>query len=240
MPNITPLGKRWENLRSFWLLWLLVFTRNGYLSFISFFYIGIRARKWKWILSGFGYLAIVLFFYTTKQLMSKEVIDEEHYLFDIALLLYLSSYITIWVHAFWARKEYLQIMADRYIEKREKELEEQVATEVDQEAAKKVNVAFHEAEMPSNIDQQLISINTSSEKEIAHVTGKDVAKEIVTARNKGTVFRNVLDIIRVVDMKPHILAKCKKQFDFTIPADKVDREDKDNKRKRMQGRKVDI
>ena len=48
---------RWWWRHSLWILWTFTF---GFLNWLSFFYIGVRARSAAWIASGFVYLAPVL------------------------------------------------------------------------------------------------------------------------------------------------------------------------------------
>src|SRR5699024_4526359 len=240
MPMITPLGKRWENLHSFWLIWLLAFWKYGYLSFISFFYIGIRARKWKWILSGFIYLIIVIVYFSIRQLVVKDIISEDHYLFDIALVIMLTSYVTIWVHAFWARKEYLQIIAERYIQKQGEQPVHQVVTEESGKATRKVEEALQQVKDKKVGHMGTIEINSASEAEIAELTGDTTAKEIVQARATGMVFHSLIDVIRVVHIKPHELAKYKSKLVFSSKSDHFDQQHKEKKQENIRGRIVDI
>lgn len=209
MPSITPLGKRWEYLHSFWLLWLLGISKHGYLSFILFFYIGVRTWKWKWILSGCGYLFIVIIFITVKQLGLTET-----FIFDATLGVFLTSYVLSWVHAFWSRKEYLQIIADRQIDKKQQQEEMDMTPNntIDDEMNERISQSFSKAQL-GNLKP--IHINTASRSEIAEITGDELAADIIKARKKVGAFTSIIDLIRVVQIKPHKLAEIKKYFIFT-------------------------
>ncbi len=55
--SLTSHGKRWERLQSFWILGTFTF---GILSWVSFLYIGIRARRLRWVLWSAFYFAFFL------------------------------------------------------------------------------------------------------------------------------------------------------------------------------------
>lgn len=236
MPSMTPLGKRWENLHSLWVLWLLVLYKDGNLSFIPFFYIGIRARKLKWILAGCGYLIVVLAFYAVK------VFDYiEHPIFNLALAFMLFFYVTAWVHGLWARKEYLQIIAERELEKRRIH-ESQGA---DDARDRKVQQAIYSGKQEHQTMQiktdyhGLIYINKAKKEEIAVLTGTDLAKEIIRVRKKHGHFNSIVDLIRHIHIKPHLMAEMNKHFIFN---EQTDEQMKENRQppKRSRGRTVDF
>ena len=233
MPSITPLGKRWEFLHSFWLLWLLFIYKHGNLTFMAFFYIGIRARQWKWVLSGCIYFIVVLAFVLVKRMGYVE-----HPIFDVTLGFMLFFYITSWVHAFWARKEYLQIIAQRKLEK-----ERKIVQQKRKEDDKKIEQAISSGRQQHGLTvknmqrKEPIYINTASKREIATITGKEVAKEIIRARKKYGRFTSVIDLIRVVELKPHRFAEMKKYFMFDD--DLLEANDQQTASKQGRGRMVD-
>ena len=120
--SVTSKGRGWEIRHSLWIGWTFTF---GFLSWVSFLYIGLRVTQKGWLLWGFSYLiplALVVILASVGAPPSLGV---------PALLLMFVSGIGSIVHAFLVRKDYLRQLADsryRSIEKDET-LEEQSAME---------------------------------------------------------------------------------------------------------------
>lgn len=57
--SVTSRGRRWELLHSLWVGWTFTI---GLFSWVAFFYIGLRARRMRWILWGVLYLVIFAIF----------------------------------------------------------------------------------------------------------------------------------------------------------------------------------
>lgn len=233
MPKITPLGRRWELLHSFWLLCLLAIYRDGNLTFLAFFYIGIRARRWKWIVAGIGYFIVVLAFFLVKVL---DYVD--HFIFDITLWFMLTFYLISWLHAFWARREYLQIIAERKLTRDRQTLKQEKEKIRDQKVQQAIAVGKQQHNVTTSKNNKPVYINTATKKDVAKITGEALAKEIVKARKKHGKFLSVIDLIRVVHIKPHVLVKIKNYFIFTadIPKEPKDLVTKSNNKR---GRIVD-
>src|SRR5690625_3209216 len=205
MLNITPLGREWENRHSLWLIWLLVVYKHGFLAFVSFFYIGIRARRWKWIFAGFVYLLVEGLY-----LIRKYVDSTPETIRDIILAVFLFSIICSWVHALLIREEYLQIIAKREMEKRA-EKDKDFENQQNSITMEKQNKSTYE----TTYKGKPIFINTATESEIAEITGSNIANDIIRIRNKNGVYHSLVDVIRHIQMKPHELAKIKKHFIFS-------------------------
>ena len=228
MLNITPLGREWENRHSLWLIWLLVVYKHGFLAFVSFFYIGIRARRWKWIFAGFVYLLVEGLY-----LIRKYVDSTPETIRDIILAVFLFSIICSWVHAFLIRDEYLQIIAKREMEKRA-EKDKDFENQQNSITMEKQNKSTYE----TTYKGKPIFINTATESEIAEITGSNIANDIIRIRNKNGVYHSLVDVIRHIQMKPHELAKIKKHFIFS-EASSISANQDEIVSTKCKGRKVD-
>lgn len=228
MLNITPLGREWENRHSLWLIWLLVVYKHGFLAFVSFFYIGIRARRWKWIFAGFVYLLVEGLY-----LIRKYVDSTPETIRDIILAVFLFSIICSWVHAFLIRDEYLQIIAKREMEKRA-EKDKDFENQQNSITMEKQNKSTYE----TTYKGKPIFINTATESEIAEITGSNIANDIIRIRNKNGVYHSLVDVIRHIQMKPHELAKIKKHFIFS-EASSISANQDEKVSTKCKGRKVD-
>jgi len=228
MLNITPLGREWENRHSLWLIWLLVVYKHGFLAFVSFFYIGIRTRRWKWIFAGFVYLLVEGLY-----LIRKYVDSTPETIRDIILAVFLFSIICSWVHAFLIRDEYLQIIAKREMEKRA-EKDKDFENQQNSITMEKQNKSTYE----TTYKGKPIFINTATESEIAEITGSNIANDIIRIRNKNGVYHSLVDVIRHIQMKPHELAKIKKHFIFS-EASSISANQDEKVSTKCKGRKVD-
>lgn len=97
--NITNRGKKWELRNSLWILWSFTLI----LGCVGFFWIGGRAGKRKWIISGLVYLVVNFgLLYTTQWLKTNNNI-----LYNIAVALICIGWFAAIVQSFMSRKEYL-------------------------------------------------------------------------------------------------------------------------------------
>jgi hypothetical protein len=87
----------WEWLHSMWILWTLTF---GFLNWIAFAFIGIRARQPKWLLAAVFYAAPIGLAFIFEPFVSDSWFNA-----FVAAMLGLS--VVSLVHAFLVRKEYL-------------------------------------------------------------------------------------------------------------------------------------
>jgi hypothetical protein len=118
--SITARGREWEIMHSLWIGWTLTL---GFLNWIAFFYIGIRARQRKWIFWGVFYLTPVVLALANPNL--------DNWLGDWTFNLQLVVGIMAPLHAFLVRKEYLLRLEalPQMKSKKEAELRRRVATE---------------------------------------------------------------------------------------------------------------
>lgn len=234
MPSITPLGKRWERLHSIWLIWLIFIYKHGYLSFIAFFYIGIRAKKRKWIIAGFIYLLGELGFLIMSYLDSVKGWDDIYFDWTVAVFLFFC--IVSWVHAFWVRREYLLVIAEKEIVKRkqkrskdtEKNIQQTIST-ASQQKAMEAATTYHQGPIP---------INTAKKADIAAITGMELATKITDKRAMNGHFHSLTDLIRSIHIKPHVLVQIQKHFIFDQKEMKQPDENKTTS-STSQGRMVD-
>jgi len=114
--TVITRDKKWEWKNSFWLLWVLTL----FFGFISFLWIGPRAKQMKWTLSGFAYLLIGFgsFLVATdeglQQILSETVMNFLTWVWFITGIVCL-------IHALVIRKDYLNrrweiISAQQFVE----------------------------------------------------------------------------------------------------------------------------
>lgn len=221
MNSITPFGKKWEWRHSLWLIWLLF--PFGFLSYISMFYIGVRARKMKWIIAGFIYLLIVV-----QAFIVMEVFPEEHVIYDLSLGLLIFGWISNCVHAFLARIEYLTFLARQIAPDKMNKLHGK--SRYNDNIASHQKVIGKQKPAPSkhtmkrkNTNKKprkqptLININTASESKLKQLpsVGPFLAKEIIIVREKVFTFTSYTHLVTALNVKPHVLAKAKPYIVFS-------------------------
>src|SRR5690625_3296633 len=198
MKPITPLGRKWEWTRSIWLIWLL--GPIGFTSFISFFYIGIRAQQKKWMIAGFVYLFILVQFF-----IISENFPEDHLIYDLSIGLVLFGWVAAWGHALLARIEYLQIRALRVQSKNN-------SPAIRSEEIKPVQHTQNQSIQENPVKErdknpQIININRATEEEISELpsVGPFLAKEIIAVREKIFQFTSYSHMVNALKIKPHVL-----------------------------------
>ena len=96
---VTSRGQNWEIRHSLWIAW--TFTL-GFFGWIAFFYVGVRARRTRWILWGLVY--------SVPFILAMALVETPAYdgaLGTLHVILTLVVGIAGIAHAFWIRKEYL-------------------------------------------------------------------------------------------------------------------------------------
>ena len=241
MNPITPFGKKWEWSRSIWLGWLLF--PFGFCSFVSFFYIGARAKKMKWIISGFIYLLIVVQFFIVD-----EQFHEEHIVFDLSVGLVLMGWIAAFVQAFLARIEYLQMLARQIAPDKMPPLmvkprkNQKIRTRGTISPSTKPAPSKHPIKRKKNRNKSgkqptLVNINRATEEQLKQLpsVGSFLAKEIIIVRRKVSSFTSYTHLVHALKIKPHILIKAKQYIVFSDQELKDRREqNQDNQNKPNQ------
>lgn len=230
--GLTGRGKAWEMLNSWWIL-LSFFV----LSWIGFFYIGIKAKQKKWYLAG-----AVFFLLQFVLLLAAPNVKSTAY--DIAMVIFFSAYIVGIILSFRARKEYLicrDIMLNaRFEEQKTQRLRETVMRNYrdqgieNMQATKEdsftevVRAAMREGESPKPEEQPKpqaetreqisketqeevprLDINACSELALSELPGVSVAaaKKAVAYRTEHHGFSDVDDFYAAVGMKPHFIVR---------------------------------
>src|SRR5690625_2854 len=210
MKSITPLGLKWELMRSYWLIWLLVHL--GFTIFISFFYIEIRVRQLKWMIAGFVYLGIVI-----QAFVFTELFPEEHIVFDLSVGIIIFGWVAACVHAFLARSEYLYLLA--------RKLHPEQVTEVHFKKKQPTRMNIKEKQPKKTIiptkqeekNPQVINMNKATEEELKQLPsiGPFLAKQIIAVRKKVKRFASYAHLVEVLEIKPHVLLKAKEFMVFS-------------------------
>jgi len=246
--QVTPFGRAWEWQRSIWLGWLLF--PFGFASFISFLYIGIRARRMKWIISSMIYFAItVVYFYISDNY------DIDHIVFDTIMVIVLAAWITAWVQGVRARREYLRILANQVMVEQGL-LEEQMQTyrQVYSHGKPEAPRPLRRRESDAN-DQAtptILNVNKATAEQLRTLPSIDLmsAIQIVEAREREGAFKSYTHLIQTLNVQPHVFAKAKPLMIFSdndlpnkVDAPKKASEDvkqtKKQQTKRQRGRIVD-
>lgn len=213
--RITPFGKRWEYRHSIWFVWLLF--PFGITSFISFFYIGARVKRLKWMISAIIYLIITILFFVVS-----EYFPIDHIIYDIDLGITIAAWIAAWVQAATGRRLYLQLLAKK-IARESEEFSIQL-----EPGSRPVPISSIES-IPKTIGQiqsvtteslakdQVVDMNNAKKEEIALIPGIGtiLAEEIIQMRNQIGSFHSLSHFIKVMDIKPHLLAKAKPHMRFS-------------------------
>lgn len=114
--SLTSMGRRWELLHSLWMAW--TFTL-GIFSWVAFFYIGLRARRVRWLLWG------VVYFCAFAPLA---VAPEGSRIGEFAVGLMIVAGMVSVVHAFAIRDDYLVRLENRMQEATEEAAEADTRT----------------------------------------------------------------------------------------------------------------
>ncbi len=244
MNPITPLGKKWEWSRSIWLCWLLF--PFGFFSFISFFYIGARAKKMKWLISGFIYLLIVVQFF-----LVDEHFNEEHIVYDLSVGLVIMGWIAAFVQAFLGRIEYLQLLARRIAPDKMPPLmvqprNQQIRTRSTITPSTKPAPTKHPMKRKKNRKKAqkkptFVNINNATEAQLKKLpsVGSFMAKEIIIVRNKVSAFTSYTHLVNSLNVKPHVLIKAKPYIVFSDEELRNKRKNDNNRQNKQNQHKPD-
>lgn len=217
----TSKGTLWELTHSLWILWTLAF---GFLSWVSFFYIGFRTKQRKWILWGLIYSSSAI----TAMLIGPTadysiMVPEDSWIMDLQIFYFFGLWIISMIHALWVRNEYLlrleaisePIRDDEYL-KRKYAMEYAYGNE---EKSKFQN-PFKRSSMNSGIKKKdvkdlevqpkPVDINNDPEEVIADLpgVGSILAKKVVETR-QSSPFKSVDEFGEILGLKPHIIERVR-------------------------------
>lgn len=122
--SITSKGRRWRILHSLWVGWTFTF---GFFNWIAFFYVGIRAKRRRWLLWGLLYSVP----FAGAMLYTPITQEDSGWLGTLWFALFLILAVVSIIHAFLIRKEYLLRLEGLQKRRRDGEeaLKRQLATE---------------------------------------------------------------------------------------------------------------
>ncbi len=107
--SVTSRGRRWELLHSLWIGW--TFTL-GWLSWLAFLYIGLRAKRVRWILWGLLYFVPLMSYLTAHSITGPNSGPTR----TTIPLMVIAGIFSV-VHAFLVRNEYLVRLEERMQER---------------------------------------------------------------------------------------------------------------------------
>ncbi|WP_017471415.1 ComEA family DNA-binding protein [Amphibacillus jilinensis] len=242
---ITPMGVKWELLKSLWILWLVV--PFGFTSYISFFYISMRVKKRSWFIAGLIYSFIFIQF-----VLVDEFNLTDGFIGGISTMLLFVGWIAAWVHALNARKQYLPMLLEKIQLDARSIPQPQDAFEMSPPVVSATAVAPLDTELtnenltdhqrqPETFEKK-VNMNIATIEEIASVPsiGNILASQIVEVRKQEGPFHDFADFVELVAIKPHILAKAKPFMTFAIDDfDKGNDKQQHSQSKHSAGRVVD-
>jgi DNA uptake protein ComE-like DNA-binding protein len=225
--SITNKGKKWEILNSLWIIWAFVFLFN----YISFFWIGVRAKQKKWVLFGCLYLVLGL----VLPMVATSVLKGNVTIYNITMWIWFFSWVFGIIHSFLSRKEYLVrreiLIAAKtdgnmaYRQKIQNQYLQQPQTmqaPIQQPGNQQnfINTQFNDqqpaqpqAPVHPAADQpaQRIDLNTCSEKQLADLpgVGSVLAKKASIIRNEAG-FASVDDFNNKLGLMPHFAVQIDK------------------------------
>ncbi|MFD1955143.1 ComEA family DNA-binding protein [Paenibacillus thailandensis] len=225
MKTYTDRGKTWELINSWWVLLTLV--PFGFVSFISFFYIGTVVKNQRWRIWGIVYLAAVIAVFATAGA-------------GIGAAIAVALWVLSAVHAFKIRPAYL-IQLDVY-KANESILDKEKIAKLRQEAERKFKSALNEPIQPPKLTKPLeqrstvptvdppvpdslfagkrIDVNMTSETELAAIPqiGIILAKKIVLKRQETGGFRSFDEFVTVMGLREQAAVKLREQLAFSQQA----------------------
>lgn len=206
--SVTNRGTGWEMRNSLWLVWPLVF----HLAFISFFWIGIRAKKTSWIIWGVAYLIVwivcfaYLLFLGTK--MAVDVLTEtapaggsDNLIFLLGLAL-IFGWIIPFIQLIVLRREYL-VRRDALLTKQAYD-EVRYRNEVIQASMQK-DVRPADPVPPTDAPPEKTDLNACTEQQLSALPGVSVAmaKRAIEMRKESGGFVSVADFNERLGLAPH-------------------------------------
>ncbi len=234
---VTSKGKSWELRHSLWIAW--TFTL-GFFNWIAFFYIGIRAKRRRWLLWGLVYAIPFILAMAT---VDRPAFDG--WVGDLVVALTLILGIASIVHAFRVRKEYLLRLeaTQRSRTDTDAALRQRIQTEHSSSAQSPASgyapgqtstaapnpspvrpAESHDQApippTPSAAPQSpTVDLNSASEQEIASLPGVGViiAKRAVSLRESRGGFHTVDDFGQALNLKPHVVERLRPLVSLTPP-----------------------
>lgn len=211
--------KGWRLGQSLWMLWgILTF---GFLAFIGWGYISLKARKWTWGIIAMALLACTITYVvvvTPLNLPGKNEVgtaEQERmssFLGGTIMAYWAASTVGAWIvnrrwltwraHAVAVTANQRPIVADQYITARVESTLDPLTSGVGALPSKQP-----EASQPgATVDK--VDINSASREDFLSLPGitEESADAIIAARSRVGSFQNPSDLVTLAGVKPHIFA----------------------------------
>lgn len=188
-------GFLWKLLNSWWIIPSFFF-----MACVGFFYIGKKAKKKIWTITGVLYLVVlaVLFYLDGKYNSTKA--------FTNAIAIF---YIVGIIHSFYVRGEYLRIICanDEIVPPQPLEMESVLSHSVMSETANEF--LKPNKEMEHMMSKTIIDINSCEEKDFTSLPGVSIvmAKRAITYREEHNGFSSKEEFYDTIQLKPHFIVQ---------------------------------
>lgn len=235
-------NKSWIS-RNKWLV--LDILSSGFLCWVPFVVMGVKAKVKKWI----GYGA----FYSITWIIGMVIIangDEKSITYNIGLAVYILIWLASMPHIFIINKEYLlRLKAIENVKPHNESVEIKNYEEEYKEKFKDINVNSINSnkneqtinseikDSPKKDEIKVIDINSDSEYQISELPGIGIvlAKKIVSIREKNGMFNSLEELGEKLELKPHIVERIRPYVKFS----KIEKKDINND-KTSYGRTIDF
>lgn len=199
--SITSMGKKWELLNSFWMLWVLMIF--GLTNYIAFFYIGAKLKSKKYVIAGFVYMIL-----TFQYFFVNERYDIDTWQFDVSLTICLASWIISIIHAVSMRRIYLLTLEARAKGESVPQRKEIIPTKAMVEKAQETGGRMKLDELAP---PQVVKVNEATAEQLSRIPSITalLAQEIVNERSEHGAYQSFEQFINRLQLKPHIIIKAK-------------------------------
>lgn len=205
--SITHLGKQWERWHSLWIGW--TFTA-GMFNWIAFLYVGVRARRQRWVLWGA--------FYSIPFILAMVFAEGSEAVMDAVVALMIVMGIVSIVHAFRIRPDYLRTIASGL---------QAAPKPAFYPPEQRHGGATHRQPTPPPATAPPLSLapprpsaasataaielNTASEEELAAIpgVGATLARRAVQERESRGGFSSVDEFGHALELKPHVVERLR-------------------------------
>lgn len=201
--GITHLGKRWERWHSLWIGW--TFTAGAF-SWVAFLYVGVRARRQRWVMWGA--------FYSIPFILWMVFAEGSEAVLDVVVTVMIVLGIASIVHAFRIRPDYLRTIAaglqvapkPSFYSPEQRHPPARTHPQPPPGPATASPTARPAASATAPIE-----LNTASEEELAALpgVGATLARRAVELRESRGGFSSVDELGHALELKPHVVERLR-------------------------------
>jgi DNA uptake protein ComE-like DNA-binding protein len=201
--SITHLGKQWERWHSLWIGW--TFTA-GMFNWIAFLYVGVRARRQRWVLWGA--------FYSIPFILAMVFAEGSEAVMDAVVALMIVMGIVSIVHAFRIRPDYLRTIASGLQAAPKPAFyppEQRHGGATHRQPTPPPATAPTPTPAPAASPTAVTDLSTASEEELAAIPeiGATLARRAVEERESRGGFSSVDEFGRALELKPHVVERLR-------------------------------